>query len=1454
MIANCGHDERKKYSGGQAGDQTGTEYGVIQWYNRPWTVVLRHPNAKIANDIAYVAAAAARNDMIGYDQNQRTSFWSELSKVPNYDPAKIATPCEADCSSSVATCVKAAGLRQGDSALASINPGNYTTSEIKSGFMSAGFQASTDSKYLTSDQYLLPGDVLLYEGHHAAINLDAGAMSGASSSGGSSGGSSSGSSSGGRSGFPTYPISDAQVTRIARQCDSEQGDSGESGIKMEASQMCNLFELKGGKCAWNSSKNPYYGQVFEASKLDEFVDKCGWYAGTHGRGLSTSRMDTRQVSQQVVNWVKDVVVNGNRTLPNYVDEHDAISDLKYVENPDGSSYSAGEIKNHKDWFISGKTKIRQGSGVGGSEWIFYAFCSDTNPYADPFGYYQSTYDKLKAAGGIILPGGASGGGSSSSSSTSSAKPAQDYKQFDSKWADHVISGTKSTMKSVGCGPTSIADIVATIPPPDVADFMGPRGYVSSSGSTYSGIINTFKNYNIGCVEITSSVGGEKGIAGQSDSQYLGQLLQHLKSGKTAVLLMGGTRKGGANNFWTKGGHYIAAMGANNSNVMIYDPGSSTRSGYHPLVGASEDSIIPDLRRIFLVDASPNLSASATNYSGGAVLANGSTANGFSEGGLLNNIINGVGGFFANGMQMAESFINSVSAFAEALSTIPAVISAIGSHFTGARFAATFEIAYQTVTAEIERDEIKTITDDMDRVRGANLMSYPSLVEAPYIILTVGDYKFGTYSKEKVDSSLNVNYPNYINSMTVEKVNGQVNQYTIGLVYQIQTGNDPNLLDRIFSSVGYGTVKISYGDWASPTFVYKEEEAIITDLASNIDFASSRINYTLKCTSNSLVLASGYFNFDYRASAKPSDVIREILNDPQYGLQDVFTGMTNSTKVDSLGLIASDDRSVEIEAKHGMDPISYINYLVTCMCSNTSDENNPLKDSAYFLTIQDDTFGQNELNGPYFKISKVDSEKGTLTAANTYEVDIGYPTDNLVTNFSVLNNNSWSLLYNYSDKADTSEYSYSIDNDGHLVTEYSPAVATSSKNFKMTETQRTWWTQMTQFPITAELSIKGLVRPIMLMTYLRVNALFFGQRHISSGLYVITKQTDTIDGSGYRTRLSLLRIAGDNDYIVKTKIKVTSNLPVAVNVKKASTTSSMPSWEEIEASSVPATQSASETVGSWFNSSATLQSIQQSLGFYSGGATSESNVNQSAEPFGSSSVSTTTFSSSESSGNFEQDCWNEFMKVIGNAYGVAGLMGNLNYETGGFKPSRLEGLCKKKYRELYGVEYTDESYTEAVDTGKIPRSGFIHPMSELGDNYYSERYKHKGRHYGYGLVQWTDDERKGRFYDTCRSKGVSIADGVTQCQLICYELQTSEKTAMSALKAATSVVDASDAALYKFERPDAEAAANSKQERRNLSQKYYDRFANSSSSASMSFGGTTGGQFSSSSQSGSGRSF
>lgn len=171
-ISNSGQDENGKYTGGKAGDQTGKEWQLKKWYNRPWTVVLRYPNQAVALKIAQLGIDAALNDKIGYDQSQRTTYWTQL-KAAGYDPSKITVACEEDCTAGVSANVRAAGYIFGIKALQSVPI--CSSRNMRSEFVKAGFTALTASKYLTSGNYLLPGDILLYESHHAATNITLGA-------------------------------------------------------------------------------------------------------------------------------------------------------------------------------------------------------------------------------------------------------------------------------------------------------------------------------------------------------------------------------------------------------------------------------------------------------------------------------------------------------------------------------------------------------------------------------------------------------------------------------------------------------------------------------------------------------------------------------------------------------------------------------------------------------------------------------------------------------------------------------------------------------------------------------------------------------------------------------------------------------------------------------------------------------------------------------------------------------------------------------------------------------------------------------------------------------------------------------------------------------------------------------------------------------------------------------
>ena len=178
MIANCGSNEFGSGYGGQAGDQTGNEYRVRTWYSRPWNCVLRYPDLQKAVVIAQVSRDAANNNNIGYDMGQRMTFYNQLAAV-GWNPASITTPCESDCSASTSACIIAAGHKTNDSKLMSISP-SLTTYVMRSSLTAAGFMLLTDSRYLSSDAYLLPGDILLNDDAHVAVNLDSGPNSGQS--------------------------------------------------------------------------------------------------------------------------------------------------------------------------------------------------------------------------------------------------------------------------------------------------------------------------------------------------------------------------------------------------------------------------------------------------------------------------------------------------------------------------------------------------------------------------------------------------------------------------------------------------------------------------------------------------------------------------------------------------------------------------------------------------------------------------------------------------------------------------------------------------------------------------------------------------------------------------------------------------------------------------------------------------------------------------------------------------------------------------------------------------------------------------------------------------------------------------------------------------------------------------------------------------------------------------
>lgn len=164
---------------------------------------------------------------------------------------------------------------------------------------------------------------------------------------------------------------------------------------------------------------------------------------------------------------------------------------------------------------------------------------------------------------------------------------------------------------------------------------------------------------------------------------------------------------------------------------------------------------------------------------------------------------------------------------------------------------------------------------------------------------------------------------------------------------------------------------------------------------------------------------------------------------------------------------------------------------------------------------------------------------------------------------------------------------------------------------------------------------------------------------------------------------------------------------------------------------------------------------------------------------------------------EQLIWNYFKSHGLNDFGTAGLMGNL-YAESGLNPKNLQQTYERK------LGYSDDSYTDAVDHGIY--TNFVKDSA------------------GYGIAQWTFWSRKQALFSFAKSREKSIGDLNMQLDFLMKELREGYIGVLNTLCNATSVLEASNEVLFRFERP-ANQDESVQAKRCIFGQKYYDLFAN-----------------------------
>ncbi len=163
---------------------------------------------------------------------------------------------------------------------------------------------------------------------------------------------------------------------------------------------------------------------------------------------------------------------------------------------------------------------------------------------------------------------------------------------------------------------------------------------------------------------------------------------------------------------------------------------------------------------------------------------------------------------------------------------------------------------------------------------------------------------------------------------------------------------------------------------------------------------------------------------------------------------------------------------------------------------------------------------------------------------------------------------------------------------------------------------------------------------------------------------------------------------------------------------------------------------------------------------------------------------------------EQKIWNR-LRVAGlNAYGAAGVMGNL-YKESALNPQNLQNTGNTK------LGLTDEEYTRRVDSGEY--TNFVQDKQ------------------GYGLAQWTFWSRKQALFDFAKAAKASIGDLEMQLDFLVKELKQNYPAVWNVLRTAKSVREASNIMLFKFEAP-ADQSTRVQNDREAAGQVYYNKYS------------------------------
>ena len=183
-------------------------------------------------------------------------------------------------------------------------------------------------------------------------------------------------------------MDESYLNKFALAANAEQDSI--MGVKFELSLLANLYDQQ---CSSTTGDCGY-----TASSLEKYLllpVPPGWFASRTKDAYNSGG----QASSEAIAAARDILVNGNRTAPHGINEHDGIGDYEIISSPTGST-DEHDASN----YVSQQTVIHNQSGT---TWTFYSWCDGefsktgtVTSSCDPFGYTNSIFDNDAASSNL----------------------------------------------------------------------------------------------------------------------------------------------------------------------------------------------------------------------------------------------------------------------------------------------------------------------------------------------------------------------------------------------------------------------------------------------------------------------------------------------------------------------------------------------------------------------------------------------------------------------------------------------------------------------------------------------------------------------------------------------------------------------------------------------------------------------------------------------------------------------------------------------------------------------------------------------------------------------------------------------------------------------------------------------------------------------------------------------